>query len=199
MSLRWLHNPFLDPSVLLSTARLRSRPGKKLVEGYATGGRSAVERTAIPSELLSFSIHFCGDLVLSSSVVDGSELETRQQSAAAGPVIGAFLELRAFLGPRSCMQRLVISFFAHFQKLKSDPRSHKHEGRDRNVVSTDGLPHTHTHTHTHTSKITILVSLLPTCFGGCSALGPSLGHAGAPENCMLLQSMCKNQPHFFQT
>jgi hypothetical protein len=48
MSLRWLHNPFLDPSVLLSTARLRSRPGKKTVEGYATGGRSALERTAIP-------------------------------------------------------------------------------------------------------------------------------------------------------
>lgn len=165
MSLRWLHNPFLDPSVLLSSARLRSRPGKKTVEGYATGGRSAVGRTAIPSELLSFSIHFCGDLVVSSSVVDGIELETRPQSAAAGPVIGTFLELRAFLRPRSCMQRLVISFFLHFQKVKSDPRSHKHEGRDRNahyVVSTDGLP------HTHTSKISFRVSLLSTCFGGCS-------------------------------
>lgn len=167
MSLRWLHNPFRDPSVLLSTARLRSRPGKKTVEGYATGGQSAVERTAIPSELLSFSIHFCGDSVVSSSVVDGIELETRQQSAAAGPVIGTFLELRAFLGPRSCMQRLVISFFLRFQKVKSDPRSRKHEGRDRNahdVVSTDGLPHI----HTHTSKITIRGSLLSTCFGGCS-------------------------------
>jgi hypothetical protein len=173
MSLRWLHNPFLDPSVLLSTARLRSRPGKKTVERYATGGRSAVDRTAIPSELLSFSIHFCRDLVVSSSVVDGIELETRQQSAAGGPVIGTFLELRAFLGPRSCMQRLVISFFLRFQKVKSDPRSRKHEGRDRNahdVVSTDGLPHIHTQTHTHTdtSKITIRGSLLSTCFGGCS-------------------------------
>jgi hypothetical protein len=80
-------------------------------------------------------------------VVDGIELETRQQSAAAGPVSGAFLELRAFLDPRSCMQRLVISFFLHFQKVKSDPRPQKHEGRDRNaryVVSTDGLPRAHT-------------------------------------------------------
>jgi hypothetical protein len=159
MSLRWLHNPFRDPSVLLSTARLRSRPGKKTVEGYATGGQSAVERTAIPSELLSFSIHFCGDSVVSSSVVDGIELETRQQSAAAGPVIGTFLELRAILGPRSCMQRLVISFFLHFQKVKSDPRSQKHEGRNRNahyVVSTDGLPHTHTHKQNNHSRLSSL-------------------------------------------
>ncbi len=169
MSLRWLHNHFLDPSVLLSTARLRSRPGKKTVEGYATGGRSAVERTAIPSELLSFPIHFCGDLVLSSSVIDGIELETGQQSAAAGPGIGAFLEMSAFLGPRSCMQRLVISFFLHFQKVKSDPRSHKHERRNRNahyVVSTDGLPHTQTHTHKQNNLSAI--SLLSTCFGGFS-------------------------------
>ncbi|CAM6012860.1 unnamed protein product [Sphagnum balticum] len=110
MSLRWLQNPFLDPSVLLSTARLRSRPGKKTVEGYATGGRS---------------------------VVDGIELETRQQSAAAGAVTGAFLELRAILDPRSCMQRF-------------------------------------------------------------ASIGTIAGHAGARQNHML-QSTCKNQPHFFQT
>jgi hypothetical protein len=153
MSLRWLHNPLLDPSVLLSTARLRSRPGKKTVKDTRPEVDLPWNERQSPSELLSFSIHFCGDLVLSRPVVDGIELETRQQSAAAGPVTRAFLELRAFLDPRSCMQRFVISFFLHFQKVKSDPRSHKHEGRDRNahyVVSTDGLPHTHTHTHTYT-------------------------------------------------
>ncbi|CAK9265042.1 unnamed protein product [Sphagnum jensenii] len=109
MSLRWLHNPFLDPSVLLSTARLRSRPGKKTVEGYTTGARSAVERTAIPSELLSFSFISAG-------------------------IWCAYFPPRVF--PLTLEQILSIGTIA--------------------------------------------------------------GHAGAPQN-LMLQFMCKNQPHFFQT
>ncbi|CAK9867450.1 unnamed protein product [Sphagnum jensenii] len=109
MSLRWLHNPFLDPSVLLSTARLRSRPGKKTVE------------------------------------------DTRPEVS---------LPWNERQSPRSFFLFRFIS--AGIRCAYFPPR------------------------------------VFPLTLEQILSIGTIAGHAGAPQN-LMLQSMCKNQPHFFQT